>query len=378
MSLQTLQEKVRSAATQLLSENLNVWNAASAGTLVMGSAVQMKDLIETLSWGLISGLVVERNAFANAGTPAERKVMAQLLANSVRLDGRVGPLVITSGMLSKLNAGVGEIAATVAAQAAQGMIDSYVKVGMGAANAAIQSGAYAGTVTTQVAPIAGGRIPVGAKFPTLIDMELATVVFGDQTSNIKAWFMSGAQYTYFKAFGVLTNTEVLFKIDTVRIEQDASGRRFVITDAPALGDNIIGLSQSGVVVNAQALAMESDKVLGGENIEYILQGEFSYDVAVKGYKLKSSATATAGSESFKQATLLNKANWEAIAKAGVDNPPASLDGAVPNIKGGGKGGSTGVNTVQNAQTQPGYDVKETAGVILTLTPAAAAPAGGGE
>lgn len=371
MSLQTLQEKVRSTATQLVQENLNVWNAASGGTMILGSAVQMKDLIETLSWGLISGLVVERNAFAPAGTPADKKVMAQLLANTVRLDGRVGPLVITSGMLSKLNAGVGEIASVVSAQAAQGMIENYVKLGLGAAKAAISSGAFAGAVTTQVAPTAGGRIPVGAKFPTLIDFELATVPFGDQAGAIKTWFMSGAQFTYFKAFGVLANTEVLFKIDNVRIETDASGRRFVITDAPGLGDSVVGLSQAGIVVNADALTMASATPLGGENIEHILQGEFSYDVAVKGYKLKASATGTAGSQSFQQATLLNSANWEAILRVGTDNPPASFKG----VKGIGAG--TGVLTQQDAQPQPAMSIKETAGVVLNLTPAAAAPAGGG-
>lgn len=373
MSLTTLQTKVQTIATVLLASRLDVWNAASGSTLIMGSSVQTSDLVETLSWGLIDGLVSERNAFAPAGTPADLKVMAQMLENQVRLDGKVGPLVITSGMLQKLNQNIEQIAAVVATQAAQGMIAQFVALSAKAAQAAIKSGSYAGVVTVQPAHTAVAPVPAGAKFPTLIDLELATIPFGDNASGIRAWVMSGAQFTYFKAFDVLKNTERLFDIDKVRIEQDASGRRFIVTDQAGLGDDIVGLTQGGVILNAGALAMKSGTVLGGENFVDVLQGEFSYDIAVKGYKLKSSVTANAGSRSFKGTDVNTSANWEKIANAGVDNAPASFDGALPDIVGGGQGGSTGVLTQQDAQAQIPADVKNSAGVILTLT-ATTAPA----
>lgn len=378
MSLTVLQQKVQTVATQLLAENLSVWNEASGNTLVMGSGVQLNDLVETLSWGLIDGLVSERNAFAAPGTPADQKVMAQMLANSVRLDGKVGPLVITSGMLAKLNQNIGNIAAVVSAQAAQGMIASFVKTAAKATQAAIKSGAYAGVVTVQPANVATGKIPVGAKFPTLIDLEVATVPFGDAMGNLRAWIMSGAQYTYFRAYDVLTNPTELFKIDTVRVMQDSSGRRFIVTDAAQTGDDILGLSQGAVVLNAGALTMASGTVLGEENLKNVLQGEFTYDLAVKGYKLKGSATTpVAGARSFKISDVTTSANWEKIANAGTDNAPASIDGAVGGLVGGGQGGSTGANTVQDAQAQIPADVKNSAGVILTLTATAAPSTGGG-
>lgn len=367
MSLQVLQGKVRSVATQLLSDQLNVWNAASNNTLVMGSNVQTKDLIETLSWGLISGLVSERNAFAPVGTAADLKVMAQLLANQVRLDGKVGPLVITSGMLQKLDTNINEISGVVAAQAAQGMIASFVKIGAGAAAAAIST--QTSLVTTQAVhdyPVGSANAPAaGAKFPTLIDLELATLPFGDRMADIRAWFMSGAQYIQFKAYDVIKNDKELFRIDTVRIMEDASGRRFVVTDAAGLGDNVLGLTQGGVIVNAGALDMESDKVLGGENIERILQGEFSYDLAVKGYRLKAATTGVAGTRSFKQSDVTTKANWELLASAGVDNAPISFDNvegaAIPTTA------SPAKKRQQTAQTAVDFNLKETAGVILKLT-----------
>lgn len=377
MSLTVLQSKVQTVATQLLANQLNVWNAASGGTLVMGSSVQINDLVETLSWGLIDGLVSERNAFAAPGTPADQKVMAQMLANTVKLDGKVGPLVITSGMLAKLNTSMQQIAAVVATQAAQGMIASFVGTSAKALKAAIKSGAYPGVVTVQPANVATGRIPVGAKFPTLIDLTLATVPFGDRASDIRAWLMSGAQYTYFQAYDVLTNPTELFTIDKVRIMQDASGRMFIVTDQGDLGDDILGLTQGAAILNAGALSMAGGTVLGEENIKNVLQGEFSYDLAIKGYKLKSSATAKAGSASFNIADVTNSANWEKIANAGVDNAPASFDGAKPDIVGGGQGGSTGTLTKQDAQAQIPVDVKNSAGVILTLTATEAPATGGG-
>lgn len=377
MSLTVLQQKVQTVATQLLANQLNVWNGVSGSTLIMGSNVQTKDLIEQLSWALIDGLVSERNAFAAPGTPADQKVMAQMLENSVRLDGKVGPLVITSGMLDKLNQSITQIAAVVSTQAAQGMIAQFVATAAKSAQAAIKSTSYAGVVTAQPAPVAEGRIPVGAKFPTLIDMELATVPFGDNMSNIRAWVMSGAQYIYFKAYDVLTNPVELFNIDTVRVMQDSSGRRFIITDQAGLGDDVLGLAQGAVILNAGALTMASGTVLGEENIKNVLQGEFSYDLAIKGYKLKAATTAVAGTRSFKMSDVITSANWEKIANAGVDTAPASFDGAKPDIVGGGQGGSTGVLTQQDPQTQIPADVKNSAGVILTLTAAAAPTSGGG-
>lgn len=377
MSLTVLQQKVQTVATQLLANQLDVWNGASGGTLVMGSNVQTADLVEQLSWGLIDGLVSERNAFAAPGTPADQKVMAQMLENTVRLDGKVGPLVITSGMLDKLNQSMQQIAAVVATQAAQGMIASFVGVSAKALQAAIKSGAYPGVVTVQPANVATGRVPVGAKFPTLIDLALATVPFGDNASGIRAWLMSGAQFTYFQAYDVLTNPTQLFQIDKVRIMQDASGRMFIVTDAGGLGDDIIGLTQGAAILNAGALTMASGTVLAEENIKNVLQGEFSYDLAIKGYKLKAAAVASAGQRSFKQADLTNSANWEKIANAGTDNAPASIDGAVDSVVGGGVGTSTGANTTQAAQAQIPADVKNSAGVILTLTATAAPEAGGG-
>ncbi|QHJ80231.1 MAG: hypothetical protein [Bacteriophage sp.] len=374
MSLTVLQQKVQTVATQLLANQLNVWNTASGGTMVMGSAVQTKDLIEQLSWGLISGLVSERNAFAAPGTPAMQKVMAQMLENTVRLDGKVGPLVITSGMLEKLNVSMQSIAAVVATQAAQGMIANFVGTGAKALQAAIKSGSYAGVVSVQPANVAEGKVPVGAKFPTLIDLEVATVPFGDRMSDIRAWVMSGAQFTYFRAYDVLTNPTELFKIDTVRIMEDGSGRRFIVTDQAGLGDDILGLTQGGLIVNAGALTMASGTVLGEENIKNVIQGEFSYDLAIKGYKLKGTATGVAGTRSFKATDVTTSANWEKIANAGTDNAPASFDGAVPDIVGGGQGGSTGVLTQQDAQSEIPVDVKNSAGVILTLTATVAAGA----
>lgn len=375
MSLTVLQGKVQSVATQLLMNQLNVWNTASNGTMVMGSTVQTKDLIEQLSWGLIAGLVSERNAFAAPGTPAYQKVMTQMLENTVRLDGKVGPLVITSGMLQKLDQSMQQIAAVVATQAAQGMIANFVGTGAKAVQAAIKSGSYDGVVSVQPANVAEGKVPAGARFPTLIDLEVATVPFGDRMSDIRAWVMSGAQFTYFRAYDVLTNPTELFKIDTVRIMEDGSGRRFIVTDQAGLGNDILGLTQGALIVNAGALTMASGTVLGEENIKNVLQGEFSYDLAVKGYKLKASATGVAGTRSFKTSDVTTSANWEKIANAGTDNAPASFDGAVPDIVGGGQGGSTGVLTQQDEQEQIAVDVKNSAGVILTLTPTVAA--GGG-
>ncbi|QXV81925.1 major capsid protein [Escherichia phage KarlBarth] len=362
MSLTVFQRKLVTAVTQMIPDNLNVFNAAANGAVVLGTGEVLKDVVEKMSVGLIANLVTDRNAYAPVGTPATAKVLARMLTNSVNLSAKVGPVAITKAMMAKIETNVNSVAAEIAAQATQAIMLHYLKAGIGAGKAAIESNNN-NAVYTQPARVdgVGGRI-----FPTLADFPLAASKFGDQASLIKSWFMDGVTWANFIAYQALPSAEQVFAIGDLQVMGDGLGRRFIISDAAAdaMGaGKMLGLVPGAVAVTTNGLDMLAQEKGGNENIERWWQGEFDFNVAVKGYRLKASArTPIEGVRSFKLSDITTKDNWE-LDQGQVDNAPATVQdvGAV------GDGDTKGRRKTQAAQEVPTRHIKETAGVLVTLT-----------
>lgn len=362
MSLTVFQRKLVTAVTQMIPDNLNVFNAAANGAVVLGTGEVLKDVVEKMSVGLIANLVTDRNAYAPVGTPATAKVLARMLTNSVNLSAKVGPVAITKAMMAKIETNVNSVAAEIAAQATQAIMLHYLKAGIGASKAAIESNAAA--AYTQPARVDGVG---GRTFPTLADFPLAASKFGDQASLIKSWFMDGVTWANFIAYQALPSAEQVFAIGDLQVMGDGLGRRFIISDAAAdaMGaGKMLGLVPGAVAVTTNGLDMLAQEKGGNENIERWWQGEFDFNVAVKGYRLKASArTPVEGVRSFKLSDITAKDNWE-LDQGQVDNAPATVQdvGAV------GDGDTKGRRKTQAAQEVPTRHIKETAGVLVTLTP----------
>lgn len=365
MSLSVFQKKLVTAVSQMIPQNLNVFNAASNGALVVGTGAVLKDVIEQMSVGLIANLVTDRNAYAPVGTPADAKVLARMLTNSVNLSAKVGPVAITKAMMDKIETNVNGVAAEIAAQATQAILLHYLKAGVGAGTAAITANAAANYTQPARVDGVGGR-----SFPTLADFPLAASKFGDQAGLIKSWFMNGVTWANFIAYQAIPSAEQVFAIGDLQVMGDGLGRRFIISDAAgdAMGANkMLGLVPGAVAVTTNGLDMLAQEKGGNENIERWWQGEFDFNVAVKGYRMKPSFTAPiAGVRSFTMADIIASANWE-LDQGQVDNAPAT----VQDVGAQDGTGSLGRRKRQADQAVPTRNVKETAGVLLTLTPTTA-------
>lgn len=373
MSLSVFNQKVVSTTTALVQEQINVFNAASNGALVLGSGQVIADFVEQISLGLIANLVTERNPYAPAGTDALLKVLAEQLTNNVNLYGKVGPFVITTGIMEKINRDAATISATIAAQAAQGVIQQYLKSAVGALAAAIGSNSKAvHTQPARVNPNAGG-----ANVLMLMDFPLAAGKFGDAAGMINTWVMDGATWANFTAYQVIPNVEQLFNIGNINVMSDGLGRRFLVTDAlsgtAGVQNSVLGLVPAAAVVTTTGLNMEAGTRLGGENIEKLLQGEFSYNLALKGYRLKKTYTDKLdGKTPTKQADMLKASNWETVTGGNVDAAPYSIDQYDEKHDANGDpitgaNAPTGTKRRQPAQTVIDQSVKETAGVLIKLT-----------
>lgn len=300
MSLTIFQQQVSLAATELVAQQVQLFNAASGGSLVMGSGDHIGDYIERTSWQLLGGLAQRRNAYKDGDLTAQE--LGQILDRMVKIDGRIGPVSVTPTMMKRLGKNTAEASSVVAAQAAAAMIQDYLNTTAGALVTAI------GTNTDMVTSIATA--------PNLAGLNKGARPMGDAFSRLVAWVMDGATFNDFTD-EALTNTNRLFQIGNVNIMQDGLGRRFVISDIPALaGDgaqNVLGLTAGAAAVQTTALNMLAQPVLGKENLKALMQGEYDYTLGIKGYQWASNSI-----KSPTDAQLTTAANWKQITTSNKD------------------------------------------------------------
>lgn len=300
MSLYVFQQQVNTAATELVAQQVQKFNVASGGALVMGSGDHIGDYIERTSWQLIGGLAQRRNAYKDGDlTPQE---LGQILDRMVKVDGRIGPVSVTPTMMKRLGKNTEEASSVVAAQAAEAMIQDYLNAAAGTLVAAI------GGNSDMVTAVSGA--------PTLAGLNKGARPMGDAFSRLVAWLMDGATFNDFTD-EALTNTNRLFQIGNVNIMQDGLGRRFVISDIPALSaggsQNVLGLTAGAAAVQTAALNMVAQPIVGKENLKAIMQGEYDFTVGLKGYQW-SDATIKSPTD----AELTTAANWKKVATSNKD------------------------------------------------------------
>jgi hypothetical protein len=306
MSLTIFQKQVSTAATELVDQEVQKFNAASGGALVMGNGDHIGDFIEQTSWQLIGGLAQRRNAYGSGDlTPDE---LGQILDRMVKVDGRIGPVSVTPTMMKRLGKDVAEASSVVAAQAAEAMIQDYLNTTCGALKTAIA------TNTKMVTDLSGAAGT--AVMPSLRGLNKGVRPMGDSFSRIIAWVMDGATYNDFLDES-LSNANRLFQIGNVNIMQDGLGRRFVISDIPALSkdklQHVLGLTSVAAAVQTVPLTMLAQPVLGEENLKALMQGEYDFTIGLKGYQWKN-----ANIKSPTDAQLTTAGNWEKVRTSDKD------------------------------------------------------------
>ena len=336
-------QQVATATTKVIEANLNLFNTASNGAILMGAADFLGDWLERTFWAA-QQLVRRRNAYGTGKlTPTE---LAQALERAIKIDGGTLPLKVTPALMDRLGKTPKEAAAVMGEQVALQIIEDYLSVGLGAFMAATPAGLnYDYTAQT------GGDIP---KIRNLIK---ASGQLGDAAARLGCWVMSGATYNDLLAEDAFANGQQLFKFETVNVIQDGLGRRFVVTDAVAALDapttdttpkqrsRVLGLVPGAVTISTSPLQMYSQTILGEENVYDLMQGEYHFNLALKGYtfvgkagalgtgdKATSPTPATeqkadqSGSASPSTATVLAADSWKISDPRGITATTGRLSG----------------------------------------------------
>lgn len=297
--------------TEVVSQQIELFNAASRGTIILTDSANQGDYSDTTMFKKISGLVRRRNPYGTSTRTL--KQIQDLTDTTVKIAAGTEQIELTQAYLKWLQRDPKLAGATVGAQLAGDMLQDMLNSGLIAARVAIgQTTAvtYDGFSDT-VATMTPDKLIKGA------------AKFGDRSSSILAWAMhSKAMHDYWG--NNVTNAQNLFKYETIAVQEDPFGRVFVISDAPGLlvtgtpdKYHTLGLTASAIQVERNNDFRDNvDSLNGGENIKDTYQAEWSYNLGISGYAWDKTNGGHAPSDS----AIATATNWDKYVTSDKDGP----------------------------------------------------------
>ena len=310
--LAVFNKQTYTAMTETVAQQVDLFNAASGGTITLAPADNQGDFSIEASFKAISGLVRRRDAY---GTGDVNSKALEMLSNaSVKVAAGTPPVAFQPQQYTWIKQNPALAALKIGEQLAKAQMQDMVNTAVRGAVAACTGNAgvkYDGTAAV-------------ASFTAL---NTTAAKFGDRMMDIKAWIVHSKVMTDLYA-NALTNAQQLFTYENINIVRDPFGRLFIVTDAAPLfidaaTDNYItlGLVSGGVAVqtNADFNAVMVDTV-GKENIITTYQAEWTYNVGVKGYTWD----AANGGKSPNDTALGTATNWDKTASDDKDTAGVML------------------------------------------------------
>lgn len=271
------QQQMYGGFYERLTQNLEAFNAASNGSIILRSA-------------FTKGQYDQESFFANFSALSRRddSVVTDANASAITMDENVKvkrKVKFLAEVTRDMMRSQGIDYETAAVMAGQQMADEFrqsmLNQSIAAANAAL-SGVSSWTLDVSGAGSSG--------VASVKNLNRVLAQMGDASSNVNLWVMSGA--AFHALVGDSLNT-MNFNDSGVSIYNGGVptlGRPVLITDAPTLTTGttsytILGLTNGAIDVNNSEMPdVVVDTITGKENIISRYQGEAAYNLGVKGFK----------------------------------------------------------------------------------------------
>lgn len=306
-------EYAYSAFSETLRQQVDLFNAATGGAIMLQSAAHQGDFSDVAFFAKVTGGLVRRRNAYGSGTVAE-KVLKHLVDTSVKVAAGTPPVRLDPGQFRWIQQNPEVAGAAMGQQLAVDTMADMLNVGLGSVYSALSQ-------VSDVVYDATANSDAADKLPTWNNLNNGQAKFGDQSSQIAAWIMHSTPMH--KLYGSnLTNGERLFTYGTVNVVRDPFGKLLVMTDSPnlfAAGTpnvyHILGLVPGAVMIgqNNDFDANEETKN-GDENIIRTYQAEWSYNIGVKGFAWDKAN----GGKSPTDAALFTSTNWDKYATSHKD------------------------------------------------------------
>lgn len=303
-------EWTRDTMVELLDQQIELFNAATRGGIVLRSGSMAGDYADRAFWARIDGLIRRRNAYGTA--VVAEKELAQIIDTMVKVAAGTPPVRIDPGQFNWILQNP-ELGGTMyGRQLAEGQLADMLNTSLMALVAALSAQAEVVVDNT-------------AGTSTQVVFNSAQALFGDRYETLAVWVMHSKPL--FDIYGAaLANTAGLFSFGNVNVRQDAFGRPFVISDSPSLWEDdgvgvgidlyrILGLTPNAVIVERNNDFEQNTETKNGfENIIRSIQSEWSYNLGMKGFAWDK----TNGGKSPNDAALAVSTNWDRIATSHKD------------------------------------------------------------
>ena len=288
-------------------QNLNVFNAASANTIILQSRLirgnyEYESFLED-----ISGVVTRRDV-TSVSAPGDLDWTQDEFV-SVKINRKIGPVAKTLDSWKKIGQNADEFSFKMGQLAQREKMKDMINTALIAVEAAIQGQSALNFDAT-------GLSPDTATHGHLVS---ALAKFGDASQKVRCWVGYSKPTHDLLAQAI---TDKITNVADVVIREGSTAtlnRPLVVIDAPALHDangsladsyNWLGLVPGAVVVTeAEQETVAFELVTGLENLAYRYQHEYAYTIKVKGFRWD----VTSGGANPTDGAVGTTTNWDKAA-----------------------------------------------------------------
>lgn len=288
-----------SGVVEVLSQNVNGFNAASLNTIVLKSQKLKGDYAYNSYFNRLSSLVSRRDITSVSAQTDTALTQDEIV--SVKLNRKYNTVGQTADAWRKVAENPQEMSFILgqicAADKLQEMINQALTcLRVAGAN---QSNLYADVTSETTATMTATNLLTGLK------------KMGDKMGNIKMLVMHSKVYSDLMAQAISDKVYNEAGVVVYGGVPGTFGRPVFVTDCTGLVDGTnyytLGIVEGGAVITeSESEPILFERVSGLENIVYRFQGEYAYNLELKGYKWDVSN----GGNNPADATLQTASNWD--------------------------------------------------------------------
>jgi hypothetical protein len=302
-------DRVAAGFVETLVQVTDAFNAASRNSLRMVTKRLPGAYEQASFFQNITSLVTRRDVTSVAA--ATDLALTQEEFISVKCNRKIGPVAQTLDAFRKkgLAAGEGSLSFLIGSQVAKAVAVDQLNSGISAAAAALAAQATnfhdgsAGTVTNAMLVTALSKM-------------------GDSADRVVCWIMHSKVYYDLVKQQIADNIFGISNMVVAQASPVTMNRPVLVTDSldlftDATPDTYItlGLTQDAVrLEDSEEESLETQIVTGLENLVVRLQGEFAYNLHVKGFKWDT----TNGGENPAAAAVATGSNWDKVVASYKD------------------------------------------------------------
>lgn len=297
-------EEFFSGFNELVQQNSGVFNAASANAMRLVPRMLKGEFEKESFFKAVETLVSHRDPTSTSAVNAQKLEQGELVG--VKLNRKIGPAEQTMDAFKKIQVDPREFSFILGQQAGEEALRDYVNTGALALTTALNT--ESGLVTSVLAEVAS-KLKADYLIRSMAKM-------GDRSQRVRAWVMHSKPWFDLMEGQVAGGATNIADVVIYGGAPGTLGRPVIVTDSPNLINldsdgvaesyNVLGLTDSAVVLNqSEDESILSDVVLGKENIIMQYQGEYAYNLKVKGFAYDGTANPN-------DATIATASSWDFI------------------------------------------------------------------